>query len=74
MNTKNIITIVLVLVLIALGYFNFYFYSGAAKCKATAEDLGAKLQQCATGATACQAALTGLKQVPACAPYITSGK
>jgi len=77
MNQKDILLIVLVLVVIALAGLSYYLYSGANKCKAIATDLGGKLQQCAagvaqcaTGATTCQNALTALKQIPTCAPYL----
>lgn len=84
MNTKDIIIIVLVLVLIGFAGLVYYLYLGVMECKATATGLGAKLQECGvgldqyeaglnecmTGAETCQDALTGLTQIPACAPYI----
>ena len=63
------LTIILVIVIFALAGFAWYLYSGAAKCKATATELGAQLQQCATAIQTCQATLSALQQVPACAPY-----
>ena len=72
MNKKNIVVIILIIVLIALVG---YLYSGVTKCKDTATDLGAKLQECGAGletcttqATQCQEALTNLQQM--CAPYL----
>jgi uncharacterized protein YpmB len=69
---KNIVLVILIIVLVVLAG---YFYSGAAKCKTTATDLGAQLQQCGAGlaecmdqATQCQTALTSLQQM--CAPYL----
>jgi len=84
MDQKDIITVILVLALIVLAGFTYYLYSGVMECKALATDLGTKLQacvagldqyeagldECMAGAIACQDALTALKQIPACAPYI----
>jgi len=77
MNQKDILLIVLVLVVIALTGLSYYLYSGANECKAIATGLGGQLQQCAAGvaqctvgATTCQAAITALKQVPTCAPFL----
>lgn len=71
------VTIILVIILIVLAGFTWYLYSGATKCKAVATDLGTKLQQCGTGLNQCiagaktlQDALTALRQVSACAPFI----
>lgn len=77
MGKTNLVTIILVLALIGLAGFTYYLYSEAKKCEAIAIDLGTRLQacgagleQCMAGATVCQEALTGLKQIPACAPYL----
>ena len=84
METKDIGTVILILTLIILAVFTYNLYSGATECKAIATDLGAKLQECGAGieqyeaglnecmagVEVCQGALTSLKQIPACAPYI----
>ena len=58
---NKILIIILVIVVIALAGFSAYLYTGVAKCKAaakaTATDLGSKLQNCGTGAEQLQAAL-----------------
>lgn len=82
MDNKNIVTVILIIVVIVLAAVSYYFYSGAVKCKTTAIDLGAKLQECGAGvdqlkaglaecttqATQCQEALTSLQQM--CAPLL----
>ena len=87
MDQKNIILIVLLVVVVALAGFTYYLYSGVTECKTVAEGLGAQLiecgagltqlqaglAECMVGATACQEVLTGLKQIPDCAPYIPEG-
>jgi len=77
MAKNNTIIIILIVILVVLAGFTYNLYSEALKCKATATELGNKLIQCkagldqaVTGATQCQEILTGLQQVPACAPYI----
>jgi hypothetical protein len=77
MDKKNIIIVVLIILLIALAGFSYYLYSGVMKCKATATDLGTKLQECGAGlnecmagAQACQDMLTALRQIPECAASI----
>jgi len=84
METKSIVIVILILALIILAGFTYNLYSSAMECKVTAIDLGAALQECGAGidqleaglnecmagAKACQDALTGLKQIPACAPFI----
>lgn len=84
MDKKNTTTVILVVVLIVLGGFTYYLYSGATECEEIATGLGTQLQECAAGldqyeaglaeclagVQVCQDALTSLKQVPDCAPYI----
>lgn len=84
MDKKCIVIVILVLALIVLAGFTYYLYSGAAKCKTMATGLGTKLQECGAGVDQLKAglnecmagvkvyqdALTALKQVPDCAPYI----
>ena len=48
--------IILIVLVIVLAALSYYLYSKAMTCKTIAEELGA--------------ALTALKQIPACAPYL----
>lgn len=54
---NKILIIILVILVFALAGSVVYLYSGATKCKATATDLGDKLQKCGVGAEQLQTAL-----------------
>lgn len=78
-NPLLILVIILIIALIVLGWFTYDIYSKAKECEAGVNECLAGLDQYKAGVAQCQAGLSeclagveALKQVPACAPYISS--